>query len=77
MELKIGVRSVHREIVVETDLTAEEVETELRNALAAERGVFAITDSKGRRVIVPVASLGFIEIGEDEQRTVGFGGGFH
>ncbi len=77
MELKIGVRSVHRELVVETDLTAEQVETELRNAFAAERGVFAITDVKGRRVIVPLASLGFIEIGEGEQRTIGFGGGFH
>lgn len=73
MEVKIGVRSVHRELVVETDLTAEQIEEELRNSLAAERGVFAITDVKGRRIIIPVASLGFVEIGEDEQRPVGFG----
>ncbi|SDQ44627.1 DUF3107 domain-containing protein [Thermostaphylospora chromogena] len=74
MEIKIGVRSVHRELVVETDLTVEQVEEELRNALAVERGVFAITDTKGRKVIVPVASLGFVEIGENDQRPVGFGG---
>lgn len=74
MEIKIGVRSVHRELVMETDLTAEQVEEEIRNALAADRGVFALTDTKGRRVIVPTASLGFIEIGEDETRPVGFGG---
>ncbi|GII80255.1 hypothetical protein Sru01_52370 [Sphaerisporangium rufum] len=74
MEIKIGVRSVHREIIVETELSAEDVETELRNALAADRGVFSLTDVKGRRVIVPVAALGFIEIGEDESRPVGFGG---
>ncbi|MFI6325165.1 DUF3107 domain-containing protein [Nonomuraea sp. NPDC050556] len=74
MEIKIGVRSVHRELVVETDLTAEQVEEEIRNALAADRGVFALTDTKGRRVIVPTASLGFVEIGEDETRPVGFGG---
>ncbi|MFI6500672.1 DUF3107 domain-containing protein [Nonomuraea typhae] len=74
MEVKIGVRSVHRELVIETDLTSEQVESEIRQALAAERGVFAITDVKGRRVVVPVAALGFIEIGEDEQRPVGFGG---
>ncbi|GAA1666320.1 DUF3107 domain-containing protein [Nonomuraea maheshkhaliensis] len=75
MEVKIGVRSVHRELVVETDLTAEQVEEEIRNALAVDRGgVFSITDVKGRRVLVPVASLGFIEIGEDEARPVGFGG---
>jgi hypothetical protein len=75
MEIKIGVRSVHRELVVETDLTAEQVEQEVRNALAADRGgVFTITDVKGRRIVVPVASLGFVEIGEDETRPVGFGG---
>ncbi|MEO3793654.1 DUF3107 domain-containing protein [Nonomuraea sp. B10E15] len=74
MEIKIGVRSVHRELVVETDLTAEQVEEEIRNALSVERGVFALTDIKGRRIVVPVASLGFIEIGEDESRPVGFGG---
>ncbi|MEO3888190.1 DUF3107 domain-containing protein [Nonomuraea sp. B5E05] len=74
MEIKIGVRSVHRELVVETNLTAEQVEEEIRNALSVERGVFALTDVKGRRIVVPVASLGFIEIGEDESRPVGFGG---
>ncbi|MFD1543646.1 DUF3107 domain-containing protein [Nonomuraea guangzhouensis] len=74
MEVKIGVRSVHRELVVETELSSEQVEEEIRNALAADRGVFSITDVKGRRVIIPVASIGFIEIGEDESRPVGFGG---
>ncbi|GAA3028061.1 MULTISPECIES: DUF3107 domain-containing protein [Streptosporangium] len=74
MEIKIGVRSVHRELVVETDLTAEQVENELSAALASSGGVFTITDVNGRKVIVPVASLGFIEIGEEEARPVGFGG---
>ncbi|MBB4918038.1 DUF3107 domain-containing protein [Streptosporangium saharense] len=74
MEIKIGVRSVHRELVVETDLTAEQVEEELGKALAADRGIFSLTDSKGRRVLVPITSLGFVEIGEEEARPVGFGG---
>ncbi|MER7501881.1 DUF3107 domain-containing protein [Nonomuraea pusilla] len=75
MEVKIGVQSVHRELVVETDLNAEQVEEELRRALSMDRGgVFALTDVKGRRVVVPVSALGFVEIGEDESRPVGFGG---
>ncbi|TLP53561.1 DUF3107 domain-containing protein [Microbispora triticiradicis] len=74
MEIKIGVQSVHREIVVETDLSAEQIEEELRKALASDKGVFCLTDTKGRRVVVPVTSLGFVEIGEDETRPVGFGG---
>jgi hypothetical protein len=47
---------------------------EIRNALSVDRGIFAITDVKGRRIVVPVAALGFVEIGEDESRPVGFGG---
>ncbi|WP_436763939.1 DUF3107 domain-containing protein [Streptosporangium sp. V21-05] len=74
MEIKIGVRSVHRELVVETDLTAEQLEGEIGAALASGSGVFTITDVNGRKIIVPVASLGFIEIGEEEARPVGFGG---
>ncbi|MFF5206851.1 DUF3107 domain-containing protein [Streptosporangium sp. NPDC000396] len=74
MEIKIGVRSVHRELVVETDLSAEQVEEELSKALAMDRGVFSLTDVKGRRILVPLTSLGFIEIGEEEARPVGFGG---
>jgi hypothetical protein len=74
MEIKIGVRSVHRELVVETELSADQIEEELRKALASDKGVFSLTDTTGRRVVIPVASLGFVEIGEDEVRPVGFGG---
>lgn len=76
MEIKIGVRSVHRELVVETDLSADQIENELSKALATENGggVFSVTDVNGRKVLVPTASLGFIEIGEEEARPVGFGG---
>ncbi|MET8144666.1 DUF3107 domain-containing protein [Sphaerisporangium sp. NPDC005288] len=74
MEVKIGVRSVHREIIVETEMSVEDVEQELRNALAADRGVFSLTDVKGKRIVVPVSALGFVEIGGDETRPVGFGG---
>jgi hypothetical protein len=76
MEIKIGVRSVHRELIVETDFSAEQVESELSKALATEggNGIFTITDVNGRKVLVPTASLGFIEIDEEEARPVGFGG---
>jgi len=74
MEIKIGVRSVHRELIVETNLTADQVESEIGAALASGAGVFTITDVNGRKIIVPVASLGFVEIGEEAARPVGFGG---
>jgi F420-0:gamma-glutamyl ligase len=74
MEIKIGVRSVHRELIVETDLSADQIEEELRQALATEKGVFSISDTKGRRIGGPVSALGFVELGEDERQPVGFGG---
>ncbi|WP_283135601.1 DUF3107 domain-containing protein [Rhizohabitans arisaemae] len=74
MEIKIAVKSVHHELIVETDMTMEQVEDALRNALAVERGVFAITDTGGRRIVVPVASLGYIEMGKEEPRMAGFAG---
>jgi len=34
--------------------------------------VLALTDDKGRKVIVPVAKLAYVEIAESQSRPVGF-----
>ena len=54
MEVKIGVQHAPRELVVETADTAEDVEAALAEAVAGD-GTFALTDTAGRRVIVPGA----------------------
>ncbi len=72
MEVTIGVQNLAREIVVDTDLTAEAVATAVADALGGAPAL-ELTDSRGRRVIVPTASLGYVEIGTEEQRRVGFG----
>ena len=75
MEVKIGIQSVPRELVVETDATAEEVERDLAAALAAADGkaVFALTTQKGGRILVPADKVAFIEFTTDQARRVGFG----
>ncbi|HEY7277449.1 MAG TPA: DUF3107 domain-containing protein [Trebonia sp.] len=75
MEVKIGIQSVPRELVVETDATAEEVERDLAAALAAADGkaVFALTTQKGGRILVPADKVAFIEFSTDQARRVGFG----
>ena len=73
MEITIGVQNQARELMVETDESADAVATAVREAIA-EGGVLELTDSKGRRILVPTASLGYIELGAEEQRRVGFGG---
>lgn len=73
MEVKVGVKGVARELVVETDLTPEEVSTLVRACAADGQALFDLADSKGRRVLVPADKLAYVEIGEQEARRVGFG----
>ena len=71
MEVKIGIQHVQRELVVETDTPAEDIERELTEALAGD-GVLSLTDTKGRRVVVPAAQVAYIEFGAQRPGTVGF-----
>lgn len=75
MEVKIGIQSIPRELVVDTDATAEEVERGLAAALSAKDGspVFALTTQKGGRVLIPADKIAFVEFGTDQSRRVGFG----
>lgn len=73
MEIKIGVQSATRELVLEVDTTVDDLRTELETALSASGGVLDLTDERGRRVLVPGDKIAFIEIGEPEVRRVGFG----
>jgi len=73
LEVKIGVQSVAREVVVETDMTSGEIERALTEALATDGGVLRVTDRNGSRVLVPVATLGYVEIGKSTTKQVGFG----
>jgi hypothetical protein len=74
VEVKIGIQSIQRELVVETDASAEEVERALTEALSADgSSVFALTNQKGGRFIVPADKIAFVEFGSDQSRRVGFG----
>ncbi|HYF71873.1 MAG TPA: DUF3107 domain-containing protein [Nocardioides sp.] len=71
MEVKIGVQNAARELVVETEQAADEVAQLVADAVAGE-GVLTLTDSKGRKVIVPAAKLAYVEIGHGTLGQVGF-----
>ena len=72
MEVKIGVQYAHRELVLESAQTPADVAKAVTDALADESGVLSLIDEKGRRVIVPVAKLAYVEIDESVARKVGF-----
>lgn len=72
MEVKIGVQNSSRELVLELTKSSDDVVKAVTNAIAKGTTV-DLTDAKGRRVLVPVATLAYVDIGEPEERRVGFG----
>jgi hypothetical protein len=71
MEVKIGVIHASRELTIDTTLEAGALEDEVKSALSGG-GVLSLSDSKGRRVIVPVEKLAYVEITTSTAGQVGF-----
>lgn len=73
MEVKVGVQFSARELVVDSAQTPDQVQEAVAVALTGKDRVLVLVDVKGRRVMVPVDKLAYVEIAESEQRRVGFG----
>ena len=71
MEVKIGVQYAPRELVLESAQTPAEIEQIVIDAIG-NQGTLSLTDEKGRRVIVPVDKVAYVEIAEAAPRAVGF-----
>jgi hypothetical protein len=72
VEVKIGIQFAPRELVLESSQTPADVAATVTEALTDEAGILTLVDEKGRRVIVPVAKLAYVEIDESVTRKVGF-----
>jgi hypothetical protein len=72
VEVKIGVQSIPRELVVETPSSPDEVERSLMTALS-KGGMFVVRDDKGGKILIPAEKIGYVELNGTEQRRVGFG----
>jgi len=74
VEVKIGIQSVPRELVVETDTPADEIQRQLTLALAGgDHSLFALAMAKGGKILVPADKIAYVEFGAPEARRVGFG----
>jgi hypothetical protein len=71
VEVKIGVQHAARELVVETDETIENVEKLVAEAITSE-SVLTLSDTKGRRTLVPASRITYVEIGGGVSGQVGF-----
>ncbi|HTZ44155.1 MAG TPA: DUF3107 domain-containing protein [Jatrophihabitans sp.] len=74
MEVKIGVLHTPREIVLESGQTPDEVGELVAAALKGGEGQLALTDERGRRVIVPANLIAYVEIAQADARRIGFAG---
>ncbi|MBV9291587.1 MAG: DUF3107 domain-containing protein [Frankiales bacterium] len=73
MEVRIGVKGAPRELVVDSNQSADEIQKIVDSALKDGAPTVTLTDDKGRRVVVAADKLAYIEIAESEGRRVGFG----
>jgi hypothetical protein len=72
VEVKVGIADTPREIVLNSDLTPDEVEALVADALKNPQGTLVLVDSKGARYVVPSARVAYVEIGKADVRRVGF-----
>jgi hypothetical protein len=73
VEVRIGVQHAHRELMLESSQSSDEIQQIVSKALSGEEPVLVLVDERGRKVVVPAEKLAFVEIGEESGRKVGFG----
>ena len=72
MEIKVGIQHVNREIVLESNESAAEVEKAFAKAIGGD-GLLTLVDERGRKVLIPAASIAYLDLGQENARHVGFG----
>jgi hypothetical protein len=72
LEIKIGLRNLGRELSFESEQSAQDVEQTIANAIDGGSKLIKLVDNKGKLFIIPVDALGYVEVGAEEVRRVGF-----
>jgi hypothetical protein len=72
VEVKIGIQHASRELIVDTSEDLDTIEKKVAAAVQEEGGVLTLTDTKGRRVVVPGDRIAYVEIGTGVVGQVGF-----
>jgi hypothetical protein len=70
--IRIAVTNVSSELTFNTDQSTKEIKAAIEKAIK-EGSTLSLIDVKGREFIVPAEKIGYIEIGEQSERRVGFG----
>jgi hypothetical protein len=71
VQITIGVQNSPRELSAEVNGTTDKVAKDVLRAMEAGAPI-DLTDTKGRRVVVPASAVAYVELGSDETHRVGF-----
>lgn len=72
VEVRIAITNISSELAFECPSSVEEIRSAVTIALSAGSPL-VLSDIRGREIIVPSEKIGFVEIGEQAERRVGFG----
>ena len=70
-EVRIGISDSTQELYIECDLTPEKVIEAVTAALDSGKAL-SLTDMRGRQTIIANNKISFVEVGQSEERKVGF-----
>lgn len=71
MEIRIGVRDVAREVVIDTPMELDQVKAAVAEALTTG-AMLELSDAKGRIVLVPGPMVAYVDCAGVERSRVGF-----
>lgn len=71
MNITIGVSGVTRELRVEVDIEQDALFDAVNQSIESGTSL-QLTDTKGRKLIVPATKLGYIMVSDEKPRPVGF-----
>jgi hypothetical protein len=71
-EVRIAVANVSSDLAFESPATPAEISAAVSAAIGAGTPL-VLKDVRGRTIMVPADRIGFVEIGEQTDRRVGFG----
>ena len=72
IQVRISVSHTTGDLSSESALSAADIQAAVNKALSSGEAL-SLEDLRGHLIIVPAAKIGFVEIGEQTDRRVGFG----
>jgi hypothetical protein len=73
VEITIGIKNIARELTIQSAQSAEDLRAAIAAALADPAGVLTLVDEHDRVTVIPASAIGFVQMGQEGQRRVGFG----